>query len=132
MELHVEKQVIELLQNLTKKFDKLEGRFDGLEGRFDGLEGRFDKLESKVDGLESKVDKSEGRFDKLEAGQQEIVNELRDFRSETGQNFATLVENDRNLRIEIKTLEQKQDMEIGHLNLKTDALQSEVLRLKRS
>lgn len=111
MELHVEKQVIELLQNLTKKFDKLEGRFDGLEGRFDGLEGRFDKLE---------------------AGQQEIVNELRDFRSETGQNFATLVENDRNLRIEIKTLEQKQDMEIGHLNLKTDALQSEVLRLKRS
>lgn len=74
MELHVEKQVIELLQNLTKKFDKLEGRFDGLEGR----------------------------FDKLEAGQQEIVNELRDFRSEIGQNFATLVENDRNLETVIK------------------------------
>lgn len=67
MELHVEKQVIELLQNLTKKFDKLEGRFD-----------------------------------KLEAGQQEIVNELRDFRSETGQNFATLIENDRNLETVIK------------------------------
>lgn len=72
----VEKQIIEMLQKLTEKVDGLEGRFDKLEGRFDNLEGRFDGLEE--------------RFDNLEGRQIETQKELRDFRSETSQNFATL------------------------------------------
>jgi predicted nuclease with TOPRIM domain len=79
MEIKVEKQIIEMLQRLTEKVDKLEGRFANLEGRFDGLEERIDNLEGR---------------------QIETQKELRDFRSETSQNFATLIDSDKKVRSE--------------------------------
>ncbi len=68
-----EDQILEILQEHTKKFDAFQGQFDSLENKVDTLQGRFDSLESKVDtlqgqfnSLENKVDTLQGRFDSLE------------------------------------------------------------------
>jgi chromosome segregation ATPase len=124
MEIKVEKQIIEMIQKLTEKVDRLGGRFDKLEGKVDGQDERFDKFGGRFDQLEDRLDHLEGR-------QIEILTELRDFRSETSQNFATLIDSDRKVRSELQANSDKYDSEIGHLNLKTDSLQSEILKMKR-
>lgn len=67
----MDKEILELLKNIT-------GRFDSLEKRFDNLESRFDNLENKVDKLDSRLDKVDIRLENLENGQKQLKDKLDD------------------------------------------------------
>lgn len=45
-------EILDAINNLSKKFDGLENKFGVLENKFGGLENRFDGLENKYDSLE--------------------------------------------------------------------------------
>ena len=47
--------ILSAIQDLGKRFDRLEERFDALEERFDALEERFDALEEAVGANASKI-----------------------------------------------------------------------------
>ncbi len=117
----MEDKIIQLLRDIKREqseiqkeqrtsFNKLNERMDKLETRFEGLETRMDGLETRMDGLEE---------------------ELKDFRKETSQNFAMIINENRALRNEVKEIMEKQENDYTHLDLKTDAIQSELLKLKR-
>ena len=59
-------QVLQAVQALGGKMDRLEQRMDRLEQRMDQLEQRMDRLEQRVDRLEQRVDAVERRLGRLE------------------------------------------------------------------
>jgi len=58
--------LIDKMDKLESKVDRLERKVDGLELKVDGLERKVDGLELKVDGLERKVGGLELKVDGLE------------------------------------------------------------------
>lgn len=104
---------------------------DGLETRMDELGTEFNRLGTRMDGMENRFSGLETRFDGMETRFAGLEEELKDFRKETSQNFAMIINENRALRNEVKEIMEKQENDYTHLDLKTDAIQSELLKLKR-
>jgi chromosome segregation ATPase len=67
-------QILQAVQGLGVRMERLEARMDSLGSRMEGLEARMSSLESRVEGLEARMDKVEAqvrdlcvRMDKVEA-----------------------------------------------------------------
>jgi chromosome segregation ATPase len=74
-------RILQAVEGLGLRMDRLEARMDGLEARMgklearmDGLEARMGKLEARMDGLEAQVTDLGRRMDKVES-------EVKDLRS---------------------------------------------------
>ncbi|ODA41430.1 hypothetical protein DSBG_1706 [Desulfosporosinus sp. BG] len=63
----MEKEIKEMLGLILNKLDGLESRMDRLESRMDGLESEMNGLKSRMDGLESGVNGLKSRMDGLES-----------------------------------------------------------------
>jgi len=66
------KEIKEMLGLIINKLDGLESRMDRLESRMDSIELRMDRLESRMDSLELRMDNIESQMDRLESRQAEI------------------------------------------------------------
>jgi DNA anti-recombination protein RmuC len=102
-DIYVDNQVLQMLKEIMDKVDHMDGRLDKMDNRLDNMDGRLNRIEK----------------------------ELTDFREETRQNFSVLVENDARLQRELNQLSTKLEEETNYLNLKTDVMQKEILKIKR-
>ncbi|MFL5351968.1 hypothetical protein [Archangium sp.] len=59
-------RILQAVEGLGVRMDRLEARMGKLEARMEGLEARMGELEARMDGLEVRMGKLEARMDGLE------------------------------------------------------------------
>lgn len=139
--------VLQRLDKMDVRFDKIESRLDKMEGRFgeiesrlDKVDGRLDKMDDRFGEIESRLDKMESRLGSLEAGQAEMKSEIDKLARKVMEVQLTL-QNETNKKISIiadghldlsrkldKALQVENEKEI--LLLRVTALENEIRRLK--
>lgn len=106
------KMILDKLDGLGKKLDRLETRMDGLEMRMDRLETKVDSLETRMDGLETKVNDIQLTLE-----------------NETNRNIQIVAEGHANLNRKLDealTVESEKEM----LLLRVNRMENELRRLK--
>jgi chromosome segregation ATPase len=58
-------RILQAVEGLGARMDRLEARMDRLEARMDGLEARMDGLEARMDRLDARMDKVESEVKDL-------------------------------------------------------------------
>ncbi|WP_159202075.1 DUF16 domain-containing protein [Mycoplasmoides pneumoniae] len=61
------KLILQTLQKMSDRLDKMEVKMDKMEEKMDKMEVKMDKMEKRMDKMEVKMDKMEKRIDKLES-----------------------------------------------------------------
>ena len=52
----VQAQMLNVLNQLDRRFDKMDGRFDGMDRRFDRMDGRIDMMGGRSDRMDGRIE----------------------------------------------------------------------------
>ena len=52
----VQAQMLNVLNQLDRRFDKMDGRFDGMDRRFDRMDGRIDMMGGHLDRMDGRIE----------------------------------------------------------------------------
>ncbi len=52
----VQAQMLNVLNLLDRRFDKMDGRFDGMDRRFDRMDGRIDMMGGRLDRMDGRIE----------------------------------------------------------------------------
>lgn len=87
-------RILQAVEGLGLRMDRLEARMDGLEVRMDGLEARMDKLEARVERQEKLMEMLGAEFiksrDELRGDITQVRGELKQLRTDMNEGFRRL------------------------------------------
>ena len=87
---------------ILQAINGINGRLDKMDGRLDKMESRLDKMESRLDNMDSRFDKMESRFDNMESE----MNQRFDTLEKKVTRLEIIIEND--IKPDIKKLSEHQ------------------------
>lgn len=81
------RDVVGLIEKMDKRFDIIDSRFSEMDGRFSEMDQRFDKMDGRFNKMDDRFSRTDVRFDSLEAGHNELVEQINVFSTSVDARF---------------------------------------------